>query len=134
MNDDQYLETATAGFSTRRSSRDPDTTDDLVDSTIRKYSDLYEESRKSKYISIEAAMILFEEERHRVSLYAIPVKDSRLERPRWTLKVIYDTGPQYTLHSRSRHSSPIYANAPNGVYGIAAEVGAELVVLCMPTE
>lgn len=91
-----------------------------------------EQGRRSRYLSIDAARVLFEEERNRISLYAIPFRGASLARPRWTLEIIYDTGPRYILQSRSRLSRPMFANAPSGVYGIAAEVGAEQVVLCIP--
>ncbi|SDX86500.1 hypothetical protein SAMN05444358_11371 [Ruegeria halocynthiae] len=135
MNDNLlFLDAAKASFSTRRSSHDPVAADNLSGSMIRDYGDLHDETRSTKYISTDAAKTLLEEERKRTMLFAIPFKKASLIRPLWTLEIHNDKGPRYVLQSRSQRSRPILAGTPSGVYGIAAEIGAEQVVLCMPKE
>lgn len=132
MNDCMNSDRSVTRIFKRRSQTGP--ADDPAQARVKQgeCETLCDNGRKSKYISIDAAKVLFEQERSRIALYAIPFKDSKLERPRWTLEVLYNTSPRYIIHSRRRISRPILASTPSGVYGIAAEIGADQVVMCLP--
>lgn len=91
-----------------------------------------ESPHNKKFISVDAIQSMLPEENCRLSLVAVPCEEATEARPRWTMELRDDTGHRYTVKTQGSHCRPMYASTPSGVYGIAAEIGIDQVVLCIP--